>query len=308
MSKSLVAFETESRKDGSRGFSAKELENASIEICNALHGTYNDATKAKHKVNGDLSKVRYVKGLSEAAQKLLQRVRAVTRKIEGTNEVRTVMRYDTHAARIAQGVPLFLTLSPDEKHNLIMIRMCRARQKDPAISVTCEGVDDLTAETNRRFYAIDHPPVDINMETMSLEELKAVIPDHDTRRAMMSRDALASVDGFRTIVHLFFEYILGLSNASPEGGVLGRIDGIYGAIEAQKSAGSLHVHVQHRKSVVALQEEYASYKRHVCQEVYADVDGWIHSRKEETESVWPNYEANNELITTPTYLTERDEH
>ena len=28
------------------------------------------------------------------------------------------------------------------------------------------------------------------------------------------------------------------------GGVLGRVDGVYGAIEAQKSAGSLHVHVQ----------------------------------------------------------------
>eukprot|EP00973_Karenia_brevis_P050561 7019093-Karenia_brevis.AAC.1 len=98
MSRNLIVFESENRGNGSKGFSAKELENASIEICNALHGTYEDEHQRKHKVRGDLSKVRYVKDLSTAAQRILHRVRAVTRKIEGTNEVRTTMRYDTHAA------------------------------------------------------------------------------------------------------------------------------------------------------------------------------------------------------------------
>ena len=31
-------------------------------------------------------------------------------------------------------------------------------------------------------------------------------------------------------------------NAKLEGGVLGRVDAVYGSIEAQKSAGSLYVH------------------------------------------------------------------
>ena len=77
---------------------------------------------------------------------------------------------------------------------------------------------------------------------------------------MISRDALACVDGFRTIVQLFMEYFLGMrccidcpncacadlfgSNARPEGGFLGRVDSVYGSIEAQKYAGSLHVHFQ----------------------------------------------------------------
>ena len=45
------------------------------------------------------------------------------------------MRYDTHAFRITHGVPLFVTLSPDEKHNLLMIRFSRARRNDPAVNV-----------------------------------------------------------------------------------------------------------------------------------------------------------------------------
>ena len=59
----------------------------------------------------------------------------VAQTIEGTNEVRTLMRYDTHAFRIAHGVPLFVTLSPDEKHNLLMIRFSRARANDPAVNI-----------------------------------------------------------------------------------------------------------------------------------------------------------------------------
>ena len=72
------------------------------------------------------------------------------------------------------------------------------------------------------------------------------------------------------------------SNAKPEGGILGRVDGVYGAIEAQKSAGGLHVHMQvfvqclHQHtplweleaasptSLVDLFRRYAAYKRAVC--------------------------------------------
>eukprot|EP00973_Karenia_brevis_P086138 11946561-Karenia_brevis.AAC.1 len=144
----------------------------------------------KHKVNGDISKVRYVSGLSAAAKKILQRVQAITQKIAGTNETRTIMRYDTHAARIAHGVPLFMTLSPDEKHNLLLIRMCRSRRRDPVTKYD-------SAETN--YGQIHEPPIDEDLLSVDLETLKELIPPHDARREMIARDSLASVDGFRTI-------------------------------------------------------------------------------------------------------------
>ena len=73
--------------------------------------------------------------LSEPARRILNRVQAVAQTIEGTNEVRTFMRYDTHAFRIAHMVPLFVTLSPDEKHNLLMLRLSGARRNDPAANI-----------------------------------------------------------------------------------------------------------------------------------------------------------------------------
>ena len=135
---------------------------------------------------------------------MINRIRAVTRKIPGTNEVRTLMRYDTHAARIAQGVPLFVTLSPDEKHNLFFIRMCRTRTNDPA-----QAADDDTQHWSQRETPSFHNNLDQTF-CVNLDQLREKVPDFDTRRKMISREALASVDGFRTIVALFFEFMLGL--------------------------------------------------------------------------------------------------
>ena len=200
MSRSLFAFEAEARKEGGYGFTAKELENASIEICNSLCGEYRDESGRRQKVQGDLSKVRKIKNLSEPARRILNRVHTVAQTIEGTNEVRTLMRYDTHASRIAHGVPLFVTLSPDEKHNLLMIRFSRARANDPAVNL--KG-----AEMYKRMGSIDEPALDEEIGILTLEELKERVPTSDQRRAIIARDALACVDGFRTIVQLVMEYL-----------------------------------------------------------------------------------------------------
>jgi hypothetical protein len=329
MSRSLYAFENEKRAGGGFGFTPQELEGASIDICNALSGTYKDARGRTLQVKGDLSKVHLVKKLSEPSKIILGRVHTVAQNIEGTNEVRTLMRYDTHAFRIAHGVPLFVTVSPDEKHNLLMLRFSRARRNDPAVNVKGQ-------EFAKKYGAIDEPPLDDLLSSLSVKELRDRVPPCDQRRSMISRDALACVDGFRTIVQLFMEYFLGMrccidcpncacadlfgSNARPEGGFLGRVDSVYGSIEAQKSAGSLHVHFQvfvqclhqhtplhtllqdFRSTLPDLFNDYAKYKAHVCRQKYEDPDAWK-ARQSDTESAWKTqYESSVELLETPEYL------
>ena len=84
---------------------------------------------------------------------------------------------------------------------------------------------------------------------------------------MLVVDPLASVDGFRSLLLLAYEYLFGVrmcsrcpdcnngrcgspcqdwfgSNAKPEGGIFGRLDAGYTSFEAQKSTGSLHAHSQ----------------------------------------------------------------
>ena len=70
---------------GSRagGLSAKDLEVGAIELCKALVGTY-DQFGTKKKVSGDMTKLRYVPGLSAAARKLLQNIEHCSRRLPGT--------------------------------------------------------------------------------------------------------------------------------------------------------------------------------------------------------------------------------
>ena len=175
-----------------------------------------------------------------------------------------------------------------------MIRFSRSRRNDPAVNVA-------GAEFMKRMGEIDQPSLDDEFGLLTLYELRERVSTCDQRRAIISRDALACVDGFRTIVQLVMEYIMGIrccircpncscadlfgSNAKPEGGILGRADAVYGSIEAQKPAGSLHVHFQifvqclhqhtplhtrlseHRADLQALFVNYAKYKAHVCRQI-----------------------------------------
>ena len=70
-------------------------------------------------------------GLTAAAQQPMKNSEHVTRTIPGTMEVREIMRFDTHAGRVRPGVPLFVTFSPDEKHNMILLRLARSRTSGP---------------------------------------------------------------------------------------------------------------------------------------------------------------------------------
>ena len=102
--------------------------------------------------------------------------------------------------------------------------------------------------------------------------------------------------------------------------MLGRVDAVYGSIEAQKSAGSLHVHFQifveclhqhtplqtllteHRQELASLFSQYAKYKALVCRQVYEDLDAWT-QRQTKTEEEWEEqYARSFELIDTPADL------
>jgi hypothetical protein len=183
---------------GKLGFTAEELEKGAISICKALHGNYRDQQGKQRNVKGDMTKVRYVPGLSPAAKKLLQNIEHTSRKIPGTQEVRRVMRFDIHGYRVRYGVPIFVTFSQDEANNMLMLRLSRTRRKDPVLA---DGRD----EVGQRLCGRGAPLLDEDYSSavyldVPLGDLVNCIPTHDQRRVVMARDALASVDGFRILV------------------------------------------------------------------------------------------------------------
>ena len=97
---------------------------------------------------------------------LLRNSRAIARNIEGTDEIRTIMRHDTHGYRIRYGLPLFVTISPDEKHNLIMLRMVRVRASDPAAAQ-----DEFERKLGQLRESVLLEENDISATSVHLEEL-----------------------------------------------------------------------------------------------------------------------------------------
>ena len=166
----------------------------------------------------------------------------------GTQEARKQMRHEIKAMRIRYGVPLFVTLSPDEAHQWLFIRMSRTRQSDPVRSASpwqewsCGDRDFPSSDSACSF------PIHV-------ERLQRAFPTWHQRRTILARDPLASVDGFRTLFQLLLRYLFGVhfcsacpdcdrratpcmdtagSNATLLGGVFGRMDAVYVTIEAQK--------------------------------------------------------------------------
>ena len=175
------------------------------------------------------------------------------------------MRFDTHAMRVRYGVPIFVTFTPDEGHNLIMLRLSRTRRNDPVLS----GSESVRGRkvSGRRDPPLGRELKDDVVLGIPADAWKQWLPAHDERRTILARDSLASVDGFRLLCEVVFEHLWGVrtcpycpkcntdegltpcqdmlgSSATAEGGIFGRVDAVYASIEAQKSKGSLHAHFQ----------------------------------------------------------------
>ena len=145
---------------GRRMMTTKEIQDGVQEVYRKVNnGIYIDSNNEQKAVKGDLTKLRYVPGLSTAAHKVLNNLEARTRNVPGTHAVRTSMRHQTHAYRVKYGLSVFITFSPSEKDTAIMLRMARARQSDPAIA------DDA----DKSFYGRSKPELDVDFCRLSVE-------------------------------------------------------------------------------------------------------------------------------------------
>ena len=181
--------------------------------------------------------------------------------------------------------------------------------------------------------------------SIPIGDLRESLPSYDERRKMMARDALASVDGFRTIVAVTYEFLFGMrvcafcpdcnngensipcqdifgSSSFAEGGGFGRIDAGYTSIEAQKAKGSLHAHSQlfvqclhqHTPLVDVLKHVRANgaelVQRYLTYKAHVCRQVYANldvaeGRVQSLEKEWPEYASSNFLVSRPSYLTAR---
>ncbi|CAJ1460811.1 unnamed protein product, partial [Effrenium voratum] len=316
---------------GYHSLQPEEIVAGAQELARRLNGTYTDVNGGEKPVRGDLTKLRFA-NLQPAARKILANVEARAANIPGTHEVRKTMRLQTHAYRVCYGTSIFLTFSPSERDTALMLRLARVREEDPA----------LLRDGAKKFQARGAPALDEEFCRLSPEALAESLPNYEDRRALLARDPLACAEGFRTLVLLTLRHLLGVrfcprcpncaaserpcsdafgSNALATGGVLGRVDAVFGSIECQKS-GTLHAHLQvfvqcrHQRGSLAglldlgkpelqtLLQRYASYTAHVRRSVYCDPDGWERDRAA-AEEEWPEYKDCALMLSRPAYQASR---
>ena len=165
--------------------------------------------------------------------------------LPGTQQVRQLMGHAHFGARVVFGDCIFFTISPNEQHSALVLRLSRFRANDPYLKYE----EDLV----RKLAGQNFP----HLEATALD-----LPEYDLRRAATARDPFATVEGYRTEIYLRLAAVLGIrmcpqcprcnesglgcqdrfgSNMRPVGGALGGITALGGATEYQ-NYGTPHFH------------------------------------------------------------------
>ena len=206
LSRTWYAYTTVSPTGARELMTAEEIGKGAVEVTKALWGKYKDVDDRQKSVAGDMTKLRYVPGLSAPAKRLIANMESTAKRLPGTQEARRVMRFETNALRVKYGVPLFITFSPDESHNLLMIRLSRTRRNDPAVK-SGNSTDKQCASRIEPQWCPQSGDCTMSLPT---DAILNQIPTWSERRRLLARDPLASVDGFRTMVYVVYKYIFGM--------------------------------------------------------------------------------------------------
>ena len=113
--------------------SADDAEHGAKQVLELLcKGVYKGPEGKFQKVAGEMTKVWKCPGLTTTAKKLLAAIVHTSQRVEGTQEVRRLMRWNLWSWGVAYGQSIFATFSPNEKHSSLMIRLARVRDCDNA--------------------------------------------------------------------------------------------------------------------------------------------------------------------------------
>ena len=186
------------------------------------------------------------------------------------------MGHRQFGARVVYGDCIFLTVSPNEQHSALVLRLSRYRKNDPFL----QAYDDVTAEI-RKHCGANSPSLEALTSEMNplrrgqalrsrgtVEDYITDLPAYETRRVSSARDPYAVIAAYDVEIRLRLARLLGVrmcpncprcndrsyasnkrkpcqdkfgSNMMPMGGLLGGCDGFGGATENQ-TAGTPHFH------------------------------------------------------------------
>ena len=313
--------------------STEEYVAAAKKLC--WHLAHGFTGKGVHRmpIAGDSTRLPFATGLSPLEKRLAWAQHFLARDMPGSQQIRQVMGHRQFGARVVYGDCIFFTVSPNEKHSLLTMRLSRFRANDPYV---------IHSEENfRKLASRDYPLLEL---PENLEDLSFDLPEYDLRKAASARDPLAVVEAFRINILLRLSSALGVRmcphcprcnafplgcqdyfgcSMRPLGGVLGGMSALGGAVEHQNH-GTPHFHAEGHV-VCAYQYKTLAEIAVLLQKRLVSVDdikkynGWLHredilakdmydlSKADVEDDWWHGYCApeHSDLSGVPGYLLEQ---
>ena len=237
---------------------AKDYIKALQNLYHHLHHGFTKKDIHRVPINGDMAQLPYATGLTSLERRLAHTCVYLSQNQPGTQALRRIMGHSQFGARVQYGDCIFITISPNEQHSALVLRLMRNRANDPSV---CHG-----EEVKRRLAGPNYPPLEENDETIDL-------PEYDLRRAAAAQDPYAVVEAYKIQIYLRLMILLGVrmcpdcprcndgpmgcqdkfgNNMRPGGGVIGGIPALGGGTEHQGSAAETGVQKSEPRYVCAM--------------------------------------------------------
>lgn len=149
-----------------------------------LHHGFTGTGVHRVPIPGDTTRLPFATGLNAVEKRLAWAQHHIAKHMGGSQQLRQLMGHSEDGARVNYGDCLFMTISPNEQHSALVLRLSRFRQNDPYIR---HG-----SEMQRRMAQADYPPLEARRTPMlPKDEVVIDLPEYDLRRVASARDPLA---------------------------------------------------------------------------------------------------------------------
>ena len=195
---------------------SRPTENNAMELITAAKGLYQQLWSGSFKsgsrrraVAGDTTRLSRAEGLTPTQRALVRSLGYMSNHIPGTQQIRVLMGHALFGSRVVYGDPIFMTISPNEKHSALVLRLSRLRRNDPL--VTAQGAH---REETAGVIGAEQPPLERHTGpgpwSTRAGDAEIELPPFAARRALCARDPLAVVDAFDVNVRVVLSRLLGV--------------------------------------------------------------------------------------------------
>ena len=129
---SSVSFLKRSKDEASQ-FDSSDLVEAAKSLYNHLQNGFVGTGLHRVPIAGDTTKLPYASGLSPLEKKLAWTQHFLAAQLPGSQQLRRGMGHRQFGARVVYGDCMFFTVSPNEHHSALVLRLSRFRKSDPYI-------------------------------------------------------------------------------------------------------------------------------------------------------------------------------